>query len=93
MRFHWDVLPHLMMLQTLFCTSQAKRRRSSTGLLCRWMAESPVAEQCKCSKEREDMKYSQELVKELQLKAIQVRANILEMIPLARWGTLEAAAR
>jgi transketolase len=34
------------------------------------------------------MKYSQELIKELQLKAIQVRANILEMIPPGKVGHL-----
>nr|WP_319474023.1 transketolase [uncultured Sphaerochaeta sp.] len=34
------------------------------------------------------MNYSQELVKELQLKAIQVRANILEMIPPGKVGHL-----
>ncbi len=34
------------------------------------------------------MKYSKELVKELQLKAIQVRANILEMIPPGKVGHL-----
>ena len=34
------------------------------------------------------MKYSQEQIKELQLKAIQVRANILEMIPPGKVGHL-----
>jgi len=34
------------------------------------------------------MKYSQELIKSLQLKAIQVRANILEMIPPGKVGHL-----
>lgn len=34
------------------------------------------------------MKYSQELIKELQLKAIQVRANILQMIPPGKVGHL-----
>lgn len=34
------------------------------------------------------MRYSKELVKELQLKAIQVRANILEMIPPGKVGHL-----
>jgi transketolase len=37
---------------------------------------------------RETMKYSQELIKSLQLKAIQVRANILEMIPPGKVGHL-----
>ena len=34
------------------------------------------------------MKYSENLVKDLRLKAIQVRANILEMIPPGKVGHL-----
>ena len=38
------------------------------------------------------MKYSQELVKDLQLKAIQIRSNILEMIPPGKVGHLGGSA-